>query len=323
MRPQIVTVPAALGTALAALRWVLQGGGNLYSDGSREAYVPDPVAGYRLVESGPLWLGLDIVAGLAVTTAAVGAATWWLARSESRVAMRRRLRPVAWVVSIAALVPAIAAFASGSLPDDAVLTRPQTTVEAPTGGITASLTGLSAGRYTVQGEHPATAVVASVSAGGETFETRFGGVQGELSGDPGDLTAPLPVSVRLDATTVDTGVELRSKHALEYLQTDSHPTISLTIDALQATQRSADGTLSYAAEGSLAFIDTTLTVAVTGTLTALDEAARTARKVQAREAMLVTAAFAVPIDQTALRKDASDFSADQIPIAVSLLLTKP
>ncbi|MEM6991362.1 MAG: YceI family protein [Myxococcota bacterium] len=318
MNPAKLAAPAALGTIAAGIRWLVQGSGNLYTDLSHQAYVPDPVAGWRLLESGPLWLGLELICVLGGITIAVFVAARWLAtRSPSRAVVA-----ALWVVSAAALVPPLAAFATGGLPDDAVDTRPSEAVEAPTGGITASLTGLSEGRYTVQGDHPATSVIATVSAGGESFETRFGGVSGALTADPADLAQPFSTTVTLDATTVDTGVDLRSKSARDYLQVKAHPEIALRIDALSATERSAGGTVNFSADGSLAFAGDSVPVSVTGTLTALDAATRAERKVEAKEAVLVTASFELPIAKTVLNADASDFSSDVIPIAVSVLLTK-
>lgn len=314
VKPAFVAAGAA---GLAGLRWALQGGGTVYTDFSRGSYVPDPEAGWRFVAEGPIWLGLDTIAvlsGLAVVLAAVG---YWTAKRDSSPWVGVAL----WVAAAASGVVPLLAFSSGSLPEGAQLTRPTATVQAPTSGITASLEGLAAGRYDVASEHPATSVVATVSAGGEAFETRFTGISGHMTGNPGDLTQPLQIEIRLDATTVDTGVELRSEHARDYLKTDAHPTITVTTPGLSATERSADGTLTFAAQGSLALMGDTIDVAITGTLEVLDQTQRATRKVSATHAVLVSASFAVAIADTGLRSDASDFSAETIPIQVSALLT--
>ena len=300
------------------MRWGWQGTGNLYSALSHRSYVPDTVAGWRLTDTGPIWLGLDVVGALAALSLAVLVAARWLDKRDAS----RGLQGLLWIVSAVALVPSTAAFVSGGLPEGAVQARPRVAVQAPDRGIEANLKGLSAGRYVVRGEHPMTSVVATVSAGGESFETRFAGASGELSGDPGELTQPLAITITVDASTVDTGVELRSKSAMDYLQVRQHPTMTLNIDALSATTRFADDAVTFAADARLDFVGETIAVTVTGTLTALDEAARTQRRVDASQAILVSAAFVIPIAETALRADASDFSRDEIPIHVTLLLTK-
>lgn len=318
MRVLSVISPVVAGTALAALRWGWQGSGNLYSDLSHRSYVPDTVAGWRLTDDGPIWLGLDIVGVLAALTLGILVAAWWLDKRDASSGLKALL----WAASAAALIPSTAAFFSGGLPEGAVETRPTVVVQAPDGGVTVSLRGLSAGRYIVRGEHPVTSVLATVSAGGESFETRFAGASGELLGDPSDLSQPLAIAVEVDASTVDTGVELRSKSARDYLQVQQHPTMTLSIDALSATTRFADDAVTFAAEGRLGFVGDTIVVTVTGTLTALDQGSRRQRGIDASEAILVSAAFAIPIAETALKADASDFSSDEIPIHVTLLLTK-
>ncbi len=315
---KLAAVAPAIAAALAGVRWLLQGSGNLYTDGSHGSYQPDPDLGWRFVEQGPLWLGLDVVGALLGVTAAVFVVGWWLDRR--RPAGPRWLGQGLWAVGVLSLGVPLAAFVSGWAPQGARDELPDTRVEAPTDGIQASLPGLAAGRYAVADDAALGVIVATVSAGGEEFESRFGGLRGHFTGDPADLRQPLSVVVQADPRTVDTGVELRSTHAQEYLQVEAFDSMQLTLPGLTATAAQADGSITFAADGQLLFIGDTLPVEVTGSLRGLDETARGRLGLSAAPAIKVTAGFSLIVADTKLSADATDFSSDRIPVRVELVL---
>lgn len=313
----MAAVAPAVAAATAAVRWWMQGSGNVYSDAQHGYYMPDPDLGWRFVEDGPIWLGLDVIVGLVTLALLVAAMGWWLDRRRSAA-----IGPKVglWAVGLAALGVPVVAFASGSVPDDAREQRPESSVIAPTEGIRASLPGLPAGEYVVAADPALSTVVATVSAGGEEFETRFADVSGRFSGAPSELSQPFSVKVAADPRTVDTGVELRSKHAQEYLQVEAFDSMDLEFSALEGTTASVDGTVSFTTHASLTFVGDVVPVAVTGTLRVLDPDARARLTLEAPHAIAVHASFSLPVAATKLSAHQGDFSADSIPIRVELVL---
>lgn len=311
----LVALPAA-ATALAAIRWATQGSQNLYSTMAHRYYVPDPDLGWRLVEDGPVWLGLDVVAGLSLATVAL----WGLGHrltahvTESQSSWVRVLGAAG---ALTLLVPLIAWW-SGMPPDSARARRPAIEAAPVGSGIEASLPGFAQATYRVA--EPASSVTATVSAGGEQFETRFGGLTGELRGNPSALADSLSARFSIDATTADTGVDTRSKHAQEYLQTESFPTIELRALELAGVQAQAEGSVAFAATAELSFIGDRIPVELRGTVSSLDAAARERLGLTAPQALAVVAEFSLALADTKLSADASDFSADSIPLRIELVL---
>lgn len=308
---------------LATVRWALQGSGNLYTDPSRGYYEPDPEFGFHYVEQGPLWLGLDVVAGLllvAVVTYGLGA---WIDRRPDPQRLRRGLPGrLLWALGLATLALPLAAFLSGSLPAGARDSLPPQSVEAPDDGLAAHLGGLPPGRYVVAEGHERNVIVATVSAGGEEFEARLGGLGGSWTGEPGDLRQPMEARIVADPATVDTGVSARSNHAREYLKVKEHGALRLRFDALTGTEAIEGGGVRMATTGRLEFIGDELPVAITGTLRPLDAGTRARLEIAAEHAIRVEAGFSLPIAQTKLQASASDFSAETIPIRVELILVR-
>ncbi|MCA9709500.1 MAG: YceI family protein [Myxococcales bacterium] len=314
--------PAA-AAALAAIRWALQGSGNVYTDPSRGYYEPDPDLGWRYVEQGPLWLGLDTVAGLVgvgVVALALGA---WIDRRPDAERRRKGLAGrTIWALGLAALAVPMVAFFSGRLPEGARDSRPEPTIEAPDDGLDAHLTGLPAGRYAVVEGHARDVIVATVSAGGEEFEARFGGLRGGWEGDPGDLHRPMQARIEADPSTVDTGVTARSNHAREYLKVEEHPTMALSLDGLTGTEVAEGGGVRMAAAGRLELMGDEIPVQVAGTLRPLDAGARARLGLREVSALRVEASFSIRIADTKLAPNASDFSAEAVPIRVELILVR-
>src|SRR5262245_42960552 len=76
-------LPAAAFLAALA-RWLLQARGNLYTDLAARYYIPDPDIEWRVVENGPVSLGLDAVAALGAYALALGLALFLVRRWERR-----------------------------------------------------------------------------------------------------------------------------------------------------------------------------------------------------------------------------------------------
>src|SRR5690606_22865151 len=225
-------------------RWLIQGSFNLYTDPSKRFYVPDDALGWRVVDPGPMWIGLDMVfAVTAILTLAL--ALRWLDA-------RRKVPSLAtWLLTLLGLVawiPGVAAFASGSRPAGGVERPPRGIVEAPD-GVRGGLPGLPSGKWQLaelsDEKGAGIGVLAEVSAGGETFETRFERVErAQFVGDPTDLRQPLRASVIVDAASVDTGIDGRSKHAREYLQVETHPSMRFELASLTGAAPQDDGTVN-------------------------------------------------------------------------------
>jgi polyisoprenoid-binding protein YceI len=315
--PVVLPIVALIG---ALARWGIQGSGNLYTALAKRFYIPDPDLGWRVSDRHPIWLGLEICAVIAAIAIALVAGGWIIGRREARRGGRAKiLRAAAWIVACVPLVVPIAAFASGSGPANGLDTLPAATIQ----GIEAGITGIidaPAGRYEVV-EHAGTAITAHLSAGHETFDARFGGgIRGSWQGDPHDFTRPTGGEVSVDAASVDTGIDERSKHAREeYLYTDKHPRITVALGRLLAASQSGANTVTFRAQGTLGLIGKTHPIEITGTLKKPDAAAL-ARLGLSGEILLVQADFSIVIKETALASDASSFDGDRIPIHVSLVM---
>jgi polyisoprenoid-binding protein YceI len=315
--PVVLPIAALIG---ALVRWQVQGSRNLYTALDKRFYIPDPDLGWRISERHPVWLGLEICAIIAAIAVGLLAGGWIIRRREARRGGRATLlRAVSWIVAGLPLAVPIAAFASGSGPANGLDTLPASTIQ----GIEAGITGIidaPAGRYEVV-DHAGTAITAHLSAGHEAFDARFGGgIRGAWQGDPHDLTRPIRGEISVDATSVDTGIDERSKHAREeYLYTDKHPRITVAIDRLLAATQAGANTVGFRANGTLGLIGKTHAIEITGTLKKPDAAAL-ARLGLSGEVLVVQADFAIVIKETALAGDAGTFDGDRIPIHVSLVM---
>jgi polyisoprenoid-binding protein YceI len=310
----------------AALRWVLQGSSTVYTTLSKRFYIPDPDLGVKVSAQHPIWLGLTTLAVIAAIAAGLAVAGWILRRLEARRQHPiRGLRAAAWIVAALPLIVPIAAFASGGRPagglDTPPVSKPATAATEPGGGKAATIDA-PAGRYEIV-EHEGTSITAHMSAGGETFDAQFGkGIRGSWQGDPHDLSKPTTAEIGADAAKVDTGIELRSKHAREeYLFVDKFPRITLAIDRLIAATQAGPNNVGFRAHATLGLIGKTHSVEIAGTLRKPDASAL-ARLGLSGEVLLVKADFNVSIKETAMAADAKDFDGDTIPIQVSLVLRR-
>jgi len=314
-------IPTGLALALAAVRWLVQGSGNVYTTLGKRFYVPDPDLGWRVSGDHPIWLGLEVIGVIAGIAAALAVAAWVIRRIERKRGRSWRWARIAtWVVAVVPLAVPIVAFASGGAPDRAVDVLPAgQTAAAPTSGFDGGL-ALPAGRYrAVAGS----SITARISAGEETFDARFtGDLTGAWQGTPGALDQTSTAAFSVAATSVDTGIALRSQHAREeYLHADKFPRIGFALDALVAARRDAPDTVAFRARGHLDLLGAVVPVEVTGTARALDAAgaARLAIPAGAR-GLVVRADTEISIKATPLAADADSFDADRVPIHVDLVL---
>ncbi len=321
MPPRLKFWPVLLPLAAAALavaRWWAQGSGNLYSDPAKRFYVPHEDLGWRLISDGPLWLGLDAVAAIIGVAGVVAVAIWLLRRLEQRRGRSFAARAVVWLVAAVPLaVPSVALF-SGSRPSGGRDLLPQSELTVAS-GIDARLPGV-AGRYHLL-DHPTVALVARISAGGETFEARFASrIAGYFSGDPSDLEQPMSARFTASAGAVDTGIELRSRHAREYLQTETYPEVVLNLDRLEGAEQVSAAELAFEAHGTLGFMGGAQPVQMQGTLRYLDAAARARLGINVKHALLLKATFTLDLEQTPIKADLGDFDSALIPVQARLLL---
>jgi polyisoprenoid-binding protein YceI len=314
-----------VAVAGALARWLFQARGNLYTDASTSYYVPDRDLTWRAVDHGPVALGLDAIGLLAGYAVALAVAILILRRWERRRgASVRGGRAAVWVLAALPLLVPAWAFASGSIPDDAVESRPAGLVVAPSGTITGGLPGLPAGTYRVV-PHTGTSITAHVSAGGEAFEARFArDVEGTWRGAPADLRQPMRAELSVAATAVDTGIELRTKHAREeYLDMAHFPRIRFALDRVLGARGQPGGSVAYSAQGTVELMGRRHPVAVAGTLRAPDAAGRRRLGFAADEAIfLASAHLEIKIHESKLAPDAGDFDGDVIPIDVQLVLRR-
>lgn len=316
----VVLAVAALAAAL--VRWQMQGSHNIYTALHKRFYIPDPDLGWQVSDHHPIWLGLEIAAVIAAIAVGLFIGGWIIRRREAKRGQRATLlRAASWIAGAAPLIVPIAAFATGGAPAHAVDTLPASTIQGIESGIT-GIIDAPAGRYEVV-QHAGTAITAHLSAGHETFDARLGGgISGNLQLDPHDLSKAISGEVGVDAASIDTGIDERSKHAREaYLKADKFPRISVALDkVLAASQAGANG-VAFRAHGTLSLIGKTHSVEVTGTLKKADAAAVARLGLPAGgEILLVQADFSVLIKETALAGDAGDFDGDRFPIHVSLVL---
>jgi polyisoprenoid-binding protein YceI len=261
---------------------------------------------------------LGVIAGV---TAGIAAAAWVIRRVEKKRAKQWTwARWALWIVACLPIVVPIAAFATGFGPDGAVEILPAgQTAAPPTEGIEGSL-ARPAGRYRV---HAGSAITARISAGKETFDARFAGdFQGAWQGDPGDLRTPTTAELSVAAASVDTGIDLRSKHAREeYLYADKFPRVTFKLGRLVAARQDSPSVIAFRAIGDIGLMGKDHPVEVTGTLRSIDDAGNARLGLERGiPALVVQAHTQLRVSQTPLAADQDSFDRDEIDIHVSLVL---
>lgn len=301
------------------VRWYVQGSGNRYTALAKRFYVPDPDLGWRVSTQHPIWLGLDACAVIIIGMFGVGVlgVVSWRRASRHPVQVRV-LRAVSWALaSIFVCIPVLA-FASGPGPLHARDTLPPSAAVLVEDGIEGSLDAPQ-GSYAVV-SHAGTAVTARLSAGGDTFDARFGDVTGIWQATPRNLQLPMHAAISVAAASIDTGVGERTKHVRErYLHVDEFPRIDVTLDRVAAVRANGSNEIAFRAPASVSLLGRSDMVEAVGTLSKLDEAAL-ARLGLTGDVLLVQADFTLSIRDTALAPKAHDFDSDRISIHVSLVL---
>ncbi|CAN5906093.1 hypothetical protein BH11MYX2_BH11MYX2_35270 [soil metagenome] len=320
-RGLLAPIAIVLASLIASLvRWYIQGSFNIYTALSKRFYVPDPDLGWRISTQHPIWLGLEVCAVLIAIAVALAIGAVIITRREARTGRATVLRAASWVLAIASLAVPTAAFVSGPGALHGRDTLPPTSAVQFEDGIDGSLNAPS-GAYTVV-PHQGTSVTAHLSAGGETFDARFGDITGSWTGDPHALSTAMHAEISVAAASVDTGIGERSKHAREgYLHADTFPRISVAIDKAAAVRSSGPHAVAFRAPATVSLLGKTHIVDVTGNVTKLDAAAL-ARQGLTGDVLLVQADLTLSIKTTALAPDAGDVDGDRLPLHVSLVLRR-
>lgn len=310
----------ALGLVLWGARWVTQGADTLYTDTARVFWVSGPRGAWVETRERWVWLGLEgFGAVLAVVLSTLGAL--WLAgraRHPTLATTSKVLSRLGAAFAMnAPLLPAWA-FISGMPPDGAERLLPLASVDVerlPTRML--SPVDLPTGTWTLV-DSADNVLTARVSAGGETFDARFGPVTAAVQIDAELARSRARMSV--PASSVDTGIPLRNSHARRYLAADQHPSIDLAIDQLTVVGPGADAeSRAFEAVGALSFMGAVLTTTVTGTLAPLAEEDRVSLGIASPLALLVNASFVLPVEATPL--DPDNFDSARIPVNARLVIS--
>jgi hypothetical protein len=311
----------AVALALALLRWIVQGGGTVYTSTAKTLYVADPDLGWRATDGGPIWLGLDAIAAIAAASLALLAAAWLMRRYERRTGrVCARVRVALMAVGGATLALPIAAWATGMGPAGAHTSLPRELAQAPEPGVVeGAIEGLPAGSYRIV-DHRETNLVASLKAGGEAFEARWdSGLRGHLRIDPGDLAQPMSADISADADEVATGIGMRDRHTREYLQAGEHAELRFELRALDAAAPQGDG-VAYSARGEIELLGRRHPVDIAGVLRPISDDARARLDLPEGQILLATAELEIDLADTALADHEDDFDESTVPVRVSLVL---
>lgn len=321
--PLLAAIVPTAAVIAAFVRWWQQGSGNVYTALDKRFYVSDPDLGWRALSDGPLWLGLDLIAVLGGALLAVFVGALLIRRRESRIGSLKWGRIALWCIASLTFVVPAAAFVSGGRPPGAVDFLPEgAAAAAPTSGIEGRLDVPSGAYRVVSGT--ASAITARIRAGGDRFDARFsGGLSGTVSANWRDFgAAPRELSARIsvDSSSVDTGIDLRSKHAREeYLAVAEHPQIAFALSKLIAARQDRPDTVAFRAQGTISLLGRDVAVEVTGSVRAISPQAAARLSVRGQSALLVHADTALSLSATPLAGDNS-FDDDRVPIVVTLLL---
>jgi hypothetical protein len=311
---------SAAGLALVSVRWIFQGSGNLYSDFDKQLYVPDPDLAWRLTDGGPIWLGLDAIGfAIAIGFALVVGERLLRGRDTSLSSLLSK------GVRAAALVPfflGLVAFATGQRPvgaRDVLPTGELATIS--TGTFDASLRSVPAGGYQVI-EHAGTHITATLEAGGERFEARFTGApKGVLRFDPTDLRQPMSANISFASASVDTGIDLRSKHAREELRSEDFPRIGFRLEKILGVEQESETSLAFAAQGIIELMGREHIVDVQGVIREPDPDGLRRLGLDGENAVVIQAQTQLLFSEIAVDNDGT-FESDSLPIQVSLVMTR-
>ncbi len=311
--PRIGLAFSVVGTAAWALRYALQGTATVWTDTARIFYVADPDLGYVPTTDAWTWLGLEGLGATAGVAVGIGVMMWLSGRGGRLGSVASVLAVAGAVLGLAAPALPVAAFLGGMPPEGAVHVLPQggaaaVPIEAGRGPTRMALPG---GAWVPAAAADAHLVAAAITAGGETFDARFTGLEGAISLVPEDLGRST-LSLSVAAVSVKTGVPLRDTHAKDYLLAKEHPRISVSAKDL-ATRTEPDGVVTWEGEVDVGIMGRTLRRPATGVVKALDAEGRKRLGIAAAHALIVEARFEIPIKDTEL--DAQSFDAESIPLS--------
>jgi polyisoprenoid-binding protein YceI len=300
-----------LGIAAWFTRWLLQGEAIVYTDVARAFWVADPTLGWVETTDKWVWLGLDglgLLGGVVLGTAVCALIGRRGALGLPRVA-RVLSRLGAAVGALGWVIPAWA-FVSGMPPAGAQRLLPDAEVIAPNKAANVPPMDVPSGVWKVV-ENPANTLVARISAGGETFDAKFGPLTGEARIDAASL-AKSTASFSAPSPSIETGVELRNNHAKGYLAVDKFPAITLALRGIEAVTGPSPEVRRLSAQAEVGILGKTLTVPVEGSLTVVAQSELVRLGLKAGPVLLVSAAFKVQIAATGLNR--ANFDADDITI---------
>lgn len=306
-----------LALALGVARWLVQGSGNLYTDADKRFYVPDPDLGWRAIGDGPPWLGLELLAVIAAIGVAAAFGGWLIRRRERRTLERwSAARLCLWFVAAMPMAVPAWAFAGGGAPADSVEYLPAGLVEAPTGGVSGGLSKMPAGTYEAI-DHDGSSITAHIFAGGDEFDARFaGGVGGTWRGNPADLTQPMTAEIHVDATSVDTGIALRTKQAREDLRVTTHDQLRFRLTAVEAARQDGPDAIAFSARGEVELVGEVTPIELAGVMRRADRA----RLGTSGPTFVINAEFELDIRNTPLRGDAGSYDDPIFHIIATLVL---
>lgn len=333
---------AGLALGLAALRYALQGGGNVYTNTAKHFWVPDPLLGWTQTEVSWVWLGWDLIGlvaavliGTIVATRVAAHALRRASQGEWRPAWRPLSRGALGLAVLAcAATPVLPVWAllSGTPPEGAESLRPSSVGPSEGARAGAGFSSGEAGVYSAV-EHPAAAVIATIEAGGERFEARFAPVSAELRFDPVALGAQaeagrLEGRISVPAASVSTGIALRDSHARDDLKVEQHAELAVELISLDPssirleTPAAAGEVAFFDGRARVTFIGRPLELDFSGSMKQLVGDARTPEGAASAVDFLVSATLVIPLRDTPLAEDVSSYDRDTVEVLAKFFLAR-
>jgi len=298
------------GVALWALRYLVQGTSQVWTDTARALYVQDTNLGWVPTSEGWIWLGLEglgVFAGVLIGSLFMGWLGWRGVRGSRVFKVLGTIS--AAVLFVAPVLPALA-FIGGMPPSGAVAVLPQASpasaeaVGRPGDGPLAL--PLTARRWVPSPNPEHILVVAQLTAGGEIFDAKFSPLQGSIDLKP---EAPMTTSFTLgaDPASVSTGIPLRDSHARGYLEAETHKRIEVMAGGLESVSATTTpDEYIWTATMTISLMGRSLKVPATGKVRILPAQARKDLQLTVSEAMVVEGALDVTIADTPIDPELFD-----------------
>lgn len=300
-------------TLLCLLRYWQQGDSNVWTKSDMHLYVADQDLGWRRLDEGLPWLGLDSLAFLLLFSLLTLAAARFLRKRSSKT------HQALWVGAGFSLLLPIWAFLGGAPIEAARTILPTQPSEQAMKSIEGHLPGLPAGRYEIL-MHKDTSIVTSLVAGGEAFDVRWSRMSGSIDFDPANLKETIEARFAVDATEVDSNLAERDEHIRDYLESKRYPELALQLHRLLGTQANTPASVSLRADATLQLMGKAHPVLLTGQLSWLDPAAQARLAVSVQNLLLLKAHFTLDLASTAIKDPEDLFDSLEANIHVTLLL---